>query len=106
MEPCSMVKEITEVVQRSASNTHRLDGHDRKIEEIERTQTQILLDLNSNMKILTKQLEIANGEIAGIKQDVRELKDKPVKRYDTAVTVFITAVVSGAIGYILSRLLP
>ena len=101
---CSKVKELTEVAQRCASNTHRLDGHDRKIEEIERTQTSILLDLASNMKLLTKQIEIANGEISGIKQDVKELKEKPVRRYDTVVTVIITALVSGVVGYALSRL--
>ncbi len=104
MEPCSNVQAITEVTQRAISNTHRLDAHDKKIEEIEKTQTQILLDLTGNIKLLTQQQEVTNKEIAGIKQDVKELKEKPTKRYETVVTVIITAVVSGLVGYIVSRL--
>ncbi len=104
MEPCSNVQTITEIQQRGISNTHRLDAHDKKIDEIEKTQTQILLDLTGNMKLLTQQQEIANKEIAGIKQDVKELKEKPTRRYETIVTVMITALVSGLVGYIISRL--
>lgn len=97
MEPCMQIKAITEVTQQAINNSHRLDGHDKKIEEIEKTQTQILLDLNGNIKLLTV-------EMAGVKKDVQELKDKPVKRYETVVTVMITAVVSGLVGYVVSRL--
>lgn len=104
MEPCSRIQDITKIEQRAISNTHRLDGHDRKIEEIEKTQTQILLDLTGNVKLLTQQQEVANKEISGIKQDVKDLKEKPSKRYDTAVTVIITAIVSGVVGYVISHL--
>ncbi|WP_027628106.1 hypothetical protein [Ruminiclostridium cellobioparum] len=92
------IKAITEVTQRAISNTHRIDGHDKKIEEIEKTQTQILVDLNGNMKLLTH-------EMSGVKKDVQELKDRPVKRYETVITVIITAITSGLVGYLLSRLI-
>ncbi len=98
MEPCMQIKAITEVTQRAISNTHRIDGHDKKIEEIEKTQTQILVDLNGNMKLLTH-------EMSGVKKDVQELKDRPVKRYETVITVIITAITSGLVGYLLSRLI-
>lgn len=111
MEPCNQIERIAQIEQRGASNTHRLDAHDNKIDKIEATQTQILLDLTGNMremtgniKLLTQQQEAASRDINGIKDDVRELKEKPGKRWDTATVAIITTIIGSVIGFVISKL--
>jgi len=87
------IERLTEVEQRSKSNTHRLDG-------IEDNQ-KILYEMNTNIKLLAQQGIQHTQKIECIEQDVKVLKDKPAKRWDLVVTCLITAVVSVLITYLL-----
>jgi hypothetical protein len=48
--------------------------------------------------------ENQNKEIVTIKTDVKELKEKPGKRWDTLTTVIITALITGTITFALSKI--
>jgi len=87
------IERLTEVEQRSKSNTHRLDG-------IEDNQ-KILYEMNTNIKLLAQQGIQHTQKIECIEQDLKVLKDKPSKRWDLVITCLITAVVSGVITYLL-----
>ena len=87
---------LTEVEARSKSNTKRL-------EEMEKRQDN-LDELVSTVKVLAVREERVEGDVQEIKTDVKELKNKPAKRWDNLVTQIITIIVAALAGYILSKI--
>lgn len=127
MEYCEQHTEcatkIQEAMDSSKSAHRRIDGIV--------SDNKILLEMNANIKVLATNYENQGKEIGLIqadlkdlknkpspqetlinqgkdiielKADVKELKEKPGKRWDTLQTVIITALASGFIGFILSRI--
>lgn len=88
---------LTEVEERSKSNTHRL-------EELEKRQDN-LDDLVSTVKLLVDREERVEDDVREIKNDVKSLKEKPVELWDSLVKIFVTALVSGIVGYFLGQIL-
>ena len=88
---------LTEVTERSRSNTHRLD-------ELERRQDN-LDDLVSTVKVLAVREEAVENDVKEIKSDVKSLKGKSGDLWDSLVKIFITALVSGVVGYFLGQIL-
>lgn len=99
---------------------NRADAIDDKLDTIENKQ-DIMHEMNTNIKIIALNQENQNKEIVTIKTDVKELKEtpnkefaalkaevkvlqeKPGKRWDTLTTVVITALVTGTITFVLSK---
>lgn len=88
---------LTEVEERSKSNSHRLD-------ELEKRQDN-LDDLVSTVKVLAVREEAVENDVKEIKSDVKSLKGKPGEMWDSLVKIAITALVSGLIGYALAQIL-
>ena len=87
---------LTVVEDRSKSNTIRLD-------EVERRQDN-LEELTTTVKVLATKEENVERTVGEIKNDVKEMKDKPNKRYDKIIDVIITAVVGVLVGYIFAQI--
>lgn len=87
---------LTEVEERSKSNTHRLD-------EIEKRQDN-LDDLVSTVKVLADREERVEDDVKEIKGDVKSLKDKPGKRWESIVDKAVWAVLAAVIAFLLGRL--
>lgn len=72
------------------------------------TETRNLADsvhkLATSVELLTREQRATNEKVDGLSADVEEIKEKPAKRWDTVVTVVITALVSAAITYVLTRI--
>jgi uncharacterized protein YcfJ len=60
-------------------------------------------EMNTNIKLIAQNQENQGKELTDIKSDVKDLKEKPVKRWDTVTTFIITAIVGGIIGIALSK---
>lgn len=88
---------LTEVEGRSKSNTHRL-------EELEKRQDN-LDDLVSTVKVLAVREEAVENDVKEIKSDVKSLKGKSGDLWDGLVKIFITALVSGVVGYFIGQIL-
>lgn len=88
---------LTEVEERSKSNTHRL-------EELEKRQDN-LDDLVTTVKVLAVREEAVESDVKEIKSDVKSLKSKPGELWDGLVKIIVTALVSGLIGYALAQIL-
>lgn len=86
---------LTEVEERAKSNSHRIN-------EIEKRQDN-LDDLVSTVKVLADREERVEGDVREIKDDVKSIKDKPAKRWDTVVTQIITILVAAVVGFILAK---
>ena len=84
---------VTEIDQRSKSNTHRLD----KVEE----RQDNLDKLVSSVSALANEQEHIKEDVTEIKTDVKSLTERPAKRWDSVVGAIITGVVSFIVAWVL-----
>ena len=96
MENDEMVKTLTEVDERSKSNTHRLDAVEKRQGEFDRLVSTVAV-------IATKQQTIED-DVKEIKTDVKCLSEKPAKRWDGVVDKIIMTVLGAIIIYILAQI--
>lgn len=82
-------RRLTEVEQRSKSNTRRLDEMRPLVDEIHK--------MGESIVEMTAEMRHTNKDIGEIKVKVETLEEKPAKRWDTVITVIITALASGII---------
>jgi predicted transcriptional regulator len=90
------IKLITEIDQRSKSNTKRLDEHDKKIEE--------LSDVYIALTKVNDKVDIIDSDMKEVKSDLQEIKDKPAKRYETIITYIITTIIAAILGFLFAKL--
>lgn len=103
MEHDEMVSKIITLEGSMKTIYNRVDDIDDKLDTIENKQ-DIMHEMNTNIKIIALNQENQNKEIVTIKTDVKELKEKPGKRWDTLTTVIITALITGTITFALSKI--
>lgn len=87
---------LTEVEQRSKSNTHRL-------EEVEKRQDN-LDKLTTSVSLLAEREERMETDVKEIKCDVKALAEKPAKRWDNLVDKLIWGVFGAVLAYMLAQL--
>lgn len=88
---------ISDVNNRSKSNTHRLDKLEQRQDNLDKLVTAV-----AGMQ---KDLEHTQGDVKEIKGDVKAMMETPKKRWDTVITVVITAVVSAIVGAALALII-
>lgn len=89
-------RRLTETEARSKSNTKRID-------EMEEKQRDIA-DLVSSVKILADREVRVESDVKEIKDDVKELKGKPGKLWESVIEKVIFTIVGGVVGYVLIKL--
>ena len=70
---------------------------DRRRKEVE--------EITTNNAVQNNKLDTISSILEDIKIDIAELKEKPVKRWDTAVSAIVAAISSGLAGALLGVLL-
>ena len=88
-------KRLTEVEQRSKSNTHRL-------EELEKRQDN-LDELVGTVKVLAVREESVENDVKEIKNDVKMLTQKPAQRWENVLSESIKLLVAAFIGLLLAK---
>lgn len=89
-------RRLTEVEERSKSNTHRLD-------EVEKRQND-LEELTSTVKVLAVREENVENDVKEIKNDVKSLTNKSGQRWDSLVEKIIFTVVAAIVGFVLAKI--
>jgi seryl-tRNA synthetase len=87
---------LTEVEQRSKSNSHRLD-------EVEQRQDN-LDKLVASVEVLATKQENVENDVKEIKADVKTLTDKPGKRWDNIVDKLVWAVLAAVVAFFLAKI--
>ena len=87
---------LTEVEERSKSNKLRID-------EVEKRQDN-LDELVSTVKVLALREENVENDVKEIKMDVKNLTDKPAKRWEGLVDKIIWAVAGAVVAFMLSQI--
>ncbi|MGM9640482.1 MAG: hypothetical protein ACI3V3_03865 [Faecousia sp.] len=88
---------IAETESRSRSNTHRLDKLEQRQDNLDKLVTAV-----AGMQ---KDLEHTQGDVQEIKGDVKAMMETPRKRWDTVISVIITAIVSALVGAVLALII-
>lgn len=89
-------RRLTEVEERSKSNTHRLD-------EVEKRQDD-LDELVSTVKVLAVREEAVESDVKEIKTDVKSLTSKPGQRWDSLIDKIILTIAAAIVGFILAQI--
>ena len=82
------IKLITEIDQRSKSNTKRLDEHENKISKL----SEFYIALTK----VNDKVDTIDSDVKEIKTDIQQIKEKPTKRYEQILGYVLSALV-GAI---------
>lgn len=90
-------EKLVMMLQETADKATRNEGRIKKLE----TESDVLHQLATSVAVMAEQLKVLNQNVTTLGSEVEEIKEKPVKRYDTLVTAIITAVVSAIIGFVL-----
>lgn len=89
-------RRLTEVEERSKSNTHRLD-------KVEKQQNEFV-ELVSSVKVLAEREQNVENDVKEIKNDVKTLTGKPGQRWDNLVDKALVTLAAAVIGFILAKL--
>lgn len=86
---------LKEVEDRSKGNTRRIETLEKKVDN--------LADVVGVLQAMQRDLEHLSKDVTETKSDVKELKDKPGKRWEGVVEKVIYAVVGAVVAFILAK---
>lgn len=89
-------RRLTQVEQRSKSNTHRLE----KLEE----STEAISRLATSMEVMASKQEQVAVTVEKLDGKVTALEEKPIKRADGLVDKIIWAVCAAVIAFVLAQI--
>ena len=87
---------LKEVEERSKGNQRRIEGLEKKVDD--------LSDVVGVLQAMKKDLEFLATTVNETKNDVKELKDKPAKRWEDLVGKIIWGIVGAFVAYALSHI--
>lgn len=90
------IKLLTEIDQRSKSNTKRLDEHENKISKL----SEFYVALTK----VNDKVDTIDSDVKEIKSDLQDIKEKPTKRYEQVVGYILSALVGGIIAFIFAKI--
>jgi t-SNARE complex subunit (syntaxin) len=88
-------RRLTEVEERSKSNSHRLD----KLEE----STEAINRLATSMEVMAERQEQVVETVGKLDCKVTALEEKPAKRWDGLIDKIVWAIAAALIGFVLAQ---
>ena len=88
-------RRLTEVEERSKSNSHRLD----KLEE----STEAINRLATSMEVMAERQEQVVETVGKLDSKVTLLEEKPAKRWDALMDKIVWAIAAALIGFVLAQ---
>ena len=88
-------KRLTEVEERTKSNTHRIDDLEKRQDNLD--------ELVGTVKVLAVREENVETDVKEIKNDVKSLTNKSGQRWDGLVDRIIMTIVAAIVGFILAK---
>lgn len=103
MDEVQMERRLSEVEQRSKSNTHRIDELAKEQKELAKEQ-KALNELATSVALMTQEQKSIKEDISEVKKDVKTLTNLPGRRWNDVVDKILWLVVGGAIAAVLAQL--
>ena len=93
-------KDYKEVRDKEAAELKKqIEDHEKRLKEVETSKQKTDFQYEQIMEALQK---INDKTIPNLIKEIEELKNKPVKRYDQLITIGISTVVGGILGFIIN----
>ncbi len=83
-----------------------LEEDSRKNQQTHKDFYKRFEELNVTLVMNGKDIQGVMSKLDEISRDVKEIKEKPGKRYETVAVCVITTIVGGIIGFLLNGFLP
>lgn len=87
---------MTEIDQRSQSNTHRIDKVEARQDDLDKIVTSVA--------VLAKEQEGIKSDVKEIKGDVKQMIDQPRKHWQDLIGYLLAALVSAGVTLILTKI--
>lgn len=94
MDELQMEHRVTAVEKLAGSNRHRLDDIEKRQDDLD--------GLVSSMAVFAKEQEHIQADVKEIKEDVKALTDKPMKRWDSLVDKALWLVAGAFLAWVLA----
>lgn len=92
-----------EIEHRLTTVEDKCASHARRIDDLEQRQNN-LDDLVTTVRVLATREETVENDVKEIKKDVKDLTNKPAKRWDNIVEKIIMILVAAIVGYFLAQI--
>lgn len=89
-------KRLTEIEERSKSNSHRIDTIEKRQDNLD--------ELVGTVKVLAVREENVENNVKEIKNDVKSLTGKSGRRWDGMVDKIIMILVAAVVGFMLAQI--
>lgn len=86
---------LTQVEERSKSNSHRIDELEKRQDNLE--------ELTGTVKVLAVREQNVENDVKEIKNDVKALTNKPAKKWENLSEKVILTIASAVVGFILAK---
>lgn len=90
-------------------NEYRIKELEKDIQRNQQTHKEFFdrfERMNERVVGYEKDMSYLKSTVADISRDVKEIKEKPAKRWDSAVMYLITSVIGAVVGFLLSGVIP
>lgn len=88
-------KRLTEVEERSKSNSHRLDDVEKRQDNLDK--------LVSTVEVLAVREKNVENDVKEIKCDVKSLTSKPGQKWDSLTEKIMLTIAAAVVGFILAK---
>ena len=95
-------EQISQIRQDQAKMAEQIKAALRRIDE-QKALTESVHSLALSIERLTSAQRTTDAKVESLSRDVEEIKEKPAKRWDSAVGTIITAILSAAVGFFLAN---
>lgn len=92
-----------EIVRRLQANQDLSVRNQARIEKLEKGQEEFR-DLVSAVNGMVVEQKNIRNDLTEMKSDVKQIKEKPAKRWDSAIDKILTLIISGVVLYILAQI--
>ena len=87
------MKMLVEVCESSKSAHIRINETNARLQKL-KDNYELLHNMNANIKIITQEQINQNDKIKGIGEDLKELKEKPMREWSKIKTAIVTAILT------------
>ena len=92
-----------EIVRRLQANQDLSVRNQARIEKLEKGQEEFR-DLVSAVNGMVVEQKNIRNDLTEMKSDVKQIKEKPAKRWDSAIDKILTLIITGVVVYILTQI--
>ena len=103
MNPDEMAVKLTQVDERSKSNTHRLDALEGQITAVNKLATSVELLVQEN-KHQTEALKEVKDDVTSLTGKVESIEQKPAKKWENIAEKVLWVLIAAVLGFALAHL--